>query len=489
MSIDGDHIDDPQNYTYWVQEAKSIVDSMADGIALFNTEPIADKSQQGKTRSDDESDNEVEWSNCKMLQEGNEVVALVPIRHKSRIAEILLTTNGRNDKSINKVVSKLIIRENKDGGKPLIVVGTYICDRSYFENYEGEFANLSYNFEKTRFTGYFIATRMDGSMICGTRIQKGETVFRFVRNPSLSSMRKLDSGDGFHLFLNIQESKSLRIPRSRRASGTLAPEDGGYITCSFCHKSETECTCFVIYPKCDTCGKNLNECICSTSETCDICHQEKKNGSCGCCPVCHTYPCICGKNPRDDLETGQGEGNKPGGGGSTSTGGGSSSGGGGGSVAQPTKVTAERITAAAPLAVQRATKRVGSTSCSACNYGVQEMFKELFGFLPSGMNCMANEMTMYWRNTPEHWRKIQLSEAQSLANQGYFVVAGYIAPGNNSGHVVVVVPGEGGKSPSWGGQVPNTMDTGANKRESKTLFSYSYGSGKKGKVEFYYYYK
>ncbi|MDE6158692.1 MAG: hypothetical protein K2F69_01110 [Bacteroidaceae bacterium] len=152
-------------------------------------------------------------------------------------------------------------------------------------------------------------------------------------------------------------------------------------------------------------------------------------------------------------------------------------------------MTAERITAAAPLAVQRATKRVGSTSLSACNYGVQEMFKELFGFLPSGMNCMANEMTMYWRKTPEHWRKIQLSEAQSLANQGYFVVAGYIAPGNNSGHVVVVVPGEGGKSPSWGGQVPNTMDTGANKRESKTLLSYSYGSGKKGKVEFYYYYK
>ena len=34
----------------------------------------------------------------------------------------------------------------------------------------------------------------------------------------------------------------------------------------------------------------------------------------------------------------------------------------------------------------------------------------------------------------------------------------------DSGHVVVVVPGEEGYSKNWGGKIPNVMDTGENKR-------------------------
>lgn len=114
------------------------------------------------------------------------------------------------------------------------------------------------------------------------------------------------------------------------------------------------------------------------------------------------------------------------------------------------------------------------------------MFKELYGFLPQGMNARANEMVKYWRAHPEHWQPIQLSEAQDLANQGYFVVAGYVAPAG-SGHVVVVVPGGGTISKSWGGLVPNTMDTGAGMRRNKTTLNFSFGKDKKGKIEFYYY--
>ena len=149
---------------------------------------------------------------------------------------------------------------------------------------------------------------MDGSIISGTRILKGEEVFRFAWNPLSKDDKKSDCGsnEDYHFFLNILDFNDKRKTRSRKASGSIVPEEGEKIYCSFCHKLDTECTCFVIYAKCDTCGEKLNDCACSKNETCDICHQTKKDGKCGCCLVCHDYPCICGRDPNDKPETEQG---------------------------------------------------------------------------------------------------------------------------------------------------------------------------------------
>ena len=490
MDMDGNRGHGQGNYPDLVQRAKNAVDGRPGGLIMFETESDnTNKQNTVKTRSDREPDCEVEWDKYSMEDEGGEMVAVVPIRQKARIAKVLLTSNGRNKRSTNKVVSKLIIRKDKNNEEPLVIVGTYICERSYFDDHEEEFSNVCYDFDGTHFTGYFIASRMDGSIISGTRILKGEEVFRFAWNPLSKDDKKSDCGsnEDYHFFLNILDFNDKRKTRSRKASGSIVPEEGEKIYCSFCHKLDTECTCFVIYAKCDTCGEKLNDCACSKNETCDICHQTKKDGKCGCCLVCHDYPCICGRDPNDKPETEQGGNSKPsGGGGTTTNGGGSSHEGVRGANASTTIVSAARITEAAPLAVRRATKRVGNTTSAACNFGVQEMFKELYGFLPQGMNARANEMVKYWRAHPEHWQPIQLSEAQDLANQGYFVVAGYVAPAG-SGHVVVVVPGGGTISKSWGGLVPNTMDTGAGMRRNKTTLNFSFGKDKKGKIEFYYY--
>lgn len=115
------------------------------------------------------------------------------------------------------------------------------------------------------------------------------------------------------------------------------------------------------------------------------------------------------------------------------------------------------------------------------------MFKSIYGSsdLPPGMTGRANDMVQAWGNAPNYWQEIQLSEAQSYANQGYFVVAGYYNP-SGSGHVVVVVPGSESYSASWGCCVPMTMDTGQNKRGSDYKLSESFGPRKKDKVRFYY---
>lgn len=101
------------------------------------------------------------------------------------------------------------------------------------------------------------------------------------------------------------------------------------------------------------------------------------------------------------------------------------------------------------------------------------------------MNCQANEMVKYWQNSSS-WGEIQMSQAQGYANQGYFVVAGWINPRGGSGHVVVIVPGSENKGSSWG-NVPNAMDTGRDMRTASQPLSHSFGKDKRNNVKFFVY--
>lgn len=191
------------------------------------------------------------------------------------------------------------------------------------------------------------------------------------------------------------------------------------------------------------------------------------------------------KDP-DEGDVGNQGGTIVGGGSSTGGGGGSvvvrpPSGGGGGSSSQTNIRTTTQIKNAAAKAV----RSIPGTD-SQCSKGVRLAFKNLYGTLPSGMDTDANGMTRYWMNTPSKWGEIKISEAQSYANNGYFVVAGYINP-NGHGHVVVIVPGKEWNSPGWGGRVPSSMDTGWHKRYSSGNFADSFGRNKRGKVKFFYY--
>lgn len=120
-----------------------------------------------------------------------------------------------------------------------------------------------------------------------------------------------------------------------------------------------------------------------------------------------------------------------------------------------------------------------------CNIGVAKAFETIFNTTEL-KNMRANDMVKYWQNNPQHWEKIEMVKAQSLANQGFFVVAGYINP-NGSGHVVVVVPGEEGYSKNWGGAIPNVMDTGRNMRTESQTINYSFNKSLIPYVEFYKY--
>lgn len=86
------------------------------------------------------------------------------------------------------------------------------------------------------------------------------------------------------------------------------------------------------------------------------------------------------------------------------------------------QTTATKITIAAKNAVQMTLDKFGIAT-PVCNIGVQTVFYELYSSADLN-NMRANDMIDYWSQNPSKWESIKMSEAQGLANEGWFVVAG-----------------------------------------------------------------
>jgi hypothetical protein len=260
------------------------------------------------------------------------------------------------------------------------------------------------------------------------------------------------------------------------------------------------------------CWKPCDQCTCVEIEAtrmCSTCHTEIVGGLCNCyCPYCFHLldECIC--NSGGYTGGGTSGGGSSGGGGS---GGGGSGGGGsgGGNNSQSGnglsyQLNPVKLTTSAASAVNTVKKGDPSSGAKTkkCNIGVKEMYKAFFGenTLPNYMDCMANQMVQSWGNNPQDWEPIDrnnygtiqelLNEVQTYADEGYFVVAGWINSSGESGHVTVIVPRNGSEdmpyASKWHYYVPWNMDTGPGRRESKTPLSAGFGPDKKDSIVFYY---
>lgn len=207
---------------------------------------------------------------------------------------------------------------------------------------------------------------------------------------------------------------------------------------------------------------------------------------CVCCPVCHNFPCSCshgGGGEQGEIITCT----KPGCPDPYHCNGTCGGGTAGGTAGVGTmQIVARDITTAAGLAVDEVIKLSGKT-VARCNVGVNLVFKMLSNYTKHLDGMRANDMVKHWRSHPDEWVRLESGEeAQRMANDGWFVVAGWINPEpNGSGHVVVIVPGEMVSSRS--GKMPVCMDTGNNMRSEKQSLSQSFGRDKLPNVEFYYY--
>lgn len=92
---------------------------------------------------------------------------------------------------------------------------------------------------------------------------------------------------------------------------------------------------------------------------------------------------------------------------------------------------------------------------SFCNFSVQHVAGRM-GY-DKLKNMVANQVVDFLRRSSD-WQKVEMSEAQGLANDGRLVVAG--AQAEPHGHVVVVRPGVEEYSAKWQAKAPKVSHVG-----------------------------
>ena len=484
-----------------VKKAKALVESRPDFCLPDTHKPVGTSSKSTHKKGSEAMDDiKVDWDDYRLVVDGNRQMALFPIKGKGHpTALTALTMGGQTHKRMNMVTNKLLVRQNDDKSLTGVVL-TYIYDQNYYNEFGKELDALAYEFTKTHFTGFFITSRLDGSILLGRRIENGKEVFSFRHRPLLpgktSNVEDSCSHD-VHLFLWLNPGTVVK---------RVSLLDFEYDTtekCSFCGKAIDDCTCVDIVA-CSKCGEKIvdGKCGCNKDETegqvgttCPTCHVLITENGCNCCPLCRMSPCMCDEYTGGGIGGGGNTGGGSSGGGNIGggnigggdTGGGTVIGGGSGEVVPAARPGTTVVKNAAQDAVASVIKSYGNSE-AACNVGVQLAFKNIFGSsnLPPGMVGKANEMAQAWRDNPKHWQAIPLGVAISNANHGFFVVAGYINP-SGSGHVVVILPGPTKYSPSWGCEVPLTMDTGDGKRWTNRYLSDSFGTDRKNRIAYYFY--
>lgn len=400
----------------------------------------------------------MKWAESEYYDTGGAEILMTPIASDYKVALRRVTMEKKRRRvEMASMYSYLYVKKSKMTGRKVDYVISFSPDRRYMKKHKTDLAScFHYDLRKTDFTGYYLVSKNDGTFLYGIRYDNGKECFRVYprdRAPRSTLRNASVCPKPFHFDLINGKMNTRSLDDDNETEIWY---------CSFCHKPDLECECFVVTPTPD-----------------DGDEEEEENGQ--------TDP-LPDKDDDSDFEWGSGGSSSSGGSGG---GGGSSVGGGGGGGSTggiPTVGLPNVIVTAAKMKSTAQSVFAGiKGSAAQCNIGVANMFEQIFGFPMTSPRPLANEMIKFWQES-DNWTKISLAEAVEMVNKGYFVVAGWINPKGDPGHVVVLLPGQGVYREAWGGKIPYCMDTGPQGIRSEChLISGSFGRAKIENVVFYYY--
>jgi hypothetical protein len=489
-----------------IMQANQLIESGKIKVSLLDLERAYMSETSKNSKANSKRDFSIEWSDYRVKTEGTVDVVYVPIKLNKKKNQIftLQTEDGRMKGFSHQFYCTLIMASGKDGKGFEAVMATYLYGGNMKEN---DIKRMGRDFESAGYSGYYITSTLDGTMLSGRYFEDGECKFRFRQNPLPPSERKelvtkakpVAESDtilkhdhhGLHIFLNVNPLK-----RARMTKGSNDDMEWLMTHCSLCGKFYEDCTCVTVedYP------------------LCQYCHTDIINGRCG--QACF-YCDLCTKGPYHThpyYSPEWGGGYTPpstGGGGGGNTGGGNNYYGGDAPTPNtPTShaTTSENVTNKGHLALKYIKDTDNGSMGMRCNQAVQKCFEYLYDTLPSYLNVNANTMVANLASSDE-WSEIigtlseMLSEAQKKANDGYMVIAGAqdFSGSEPHGHVVVILPGKLVGSTSWHMDVPgNVLECGINRRWDNKGLSNSWvndadalnrpaGSADKDDIRFFYY--
>ncbi len=496
--LDRDFYDDGYKPSV-VLEAKQFIESGKVRVSLLDMGRAYMSETEKNTKANAKADFSIDWGNYRVRTEGTADVVYVPIKlnKKKNQAFTMQTQDGRVKGFSHQFYSTLILVEGKNGKGFDAVMATYLYGGNMKED---DVKLMGRDFESASYTGYYITSNLDGTMLAGRYFEDGECKFRFRQNPVAPSERKAvttkaiadadtikkHDRQGVHLFLNVNPLKRVKMTRSSNYDMEWLMTH-----CSFCGEYWEDCTCVTIddYP------------------LCQYCHTDIVDGYCGHhCTLCDV--CMIGFPTHSHYYGPEwGGGYNPPGGGSGTGGGGTYYGGDPDPEPEPepnVPTNSNTFTAEYYLeAAQTAFNKVAADypNSPACAEGVREMSRRLFNRvldeLIGNANTVYNNLENNSKENNRKWHKINYTQANFYASQGYFVIAAWNSGSDEMGHVDTILPGHTGDT--W--KDIYVMDTGwapyfldgqlCNARSVNQNINYSFGkkkrNGEEGSFGIYYY--
>lgn len=476
-----------------IMQANQLIESGKVKVSLLDMGRAYMSETEKSTNANAKVDFSIGWSDYRVRTEGTADVVYVPIKlnKKKNQAFTMQTQDGRVKGFSHQFYSTLILVERKNGKGFDAVMATYLYGGNMKED---DVKLMGRDFESASYTGYYITSNLDGTMLAGRYFEDGECKFRFRQNPVAPSERKAvttkaiavadtikkHDRQGVHLFLNVNPLKRVKMTRSSNYDMEWLMTH-----CSFCGEYWEDCTCVSIddYP------------------LCQYCHTDIVDGYCGHhCTLCDV--CMIGFPTHSHYYGPEwGGGYNPPGGGSGTGGGGTYY--GGDPDPEPDPEPSVNHTFAAAVYLQATNDaydiiNLAHPSEPACNLGVQEVSRQLFnGVVLEELNGYANDI---YNNleASQRWQKINYTEANEKARQGYFVVAAWNSGSAEMGHVDTILPGHEGTT--WKdiyvmdtGWAPwkNDLGQSGNARSKNQNIKNSFGTkkrtGAEGSFGIYYY--
>lgn len=483
-------LEDPPSFdagsltNFGIADARLYFEENATDLSLLHfTEP------HPSTRTTEETPELIpDWSEAVRTESPEAALIELPVSSaSSRISVVRYFEKGLFCFSkIGESRVRLVVARRKDGSTQMFVV-TLVPSAKY-PNKKEDIENFRY-LGGGNFTGKVFCSTLEGHFVEASQYVKG----RFVGKLEVMTRRELEE-QKVSLEEASYESIFLASSIAKTRSSTYSfSEGGGTVTACPYHPPYVQGSCpfcleEVIVLACRYCGARLEKGEVCHCRDCHYCHRYP----CVCasdCSICRPYPCTkCTKCGRHycfgECEITGGDNT----GGGNGSGTGNSGNTGNGDTKEPStqasgKATAAKITAATEKAAKTALTKFG-LSTPVCNFGVKTAFNEIYSSKELD-NKRANDMVDYWENNSSKWEAVELKDAQRLANEGWFVVAGWKAA-TGSGHVVVIVPGK--EDTGWKGmKIPVCMDTGREMKNAKQKLSQSFGISKKDNIKFYKY--
>ncbi len=161
-----------------VLEAKRSLESGNVEVSLLDMEKAyhseSGHGNRSKANITPSADFFIDWDRYDIKQEHGLNVVYVPINQKKSQAFSVFSENGRSNSQNHQIYSTLIIRKNSSNNDLITIIGTYLYGRNMKEQ---DVKRLGIDFESSNYDGYFITSRLDGTMLAGRCIENGGDFF------------------------------------------------------------------------------------------------------------------------------------------------------------------------------------------------------------------------------------------------------------------------------------------------------------------------